>query len=46
MLEGSFGADEVAIGIFCLTASGLLLWLLYSTSYHIDDVYVIIIRDH
>lgn len=40
LIEGEKGAGEIAIVIFCLIISGMLLWILYGTSYTIDKKYI------
>lgn len=40
LINGEINAAGIAIVIFCLVFSGLLLWLLYGTWYIIDDKYI------
>lgn len=40
LIEGVTGPGEIAIVIFCLIVSGMLLWILYGTWYTIDKKYI------
>lgn len=40
LLKKEVSAGDIAIVIFCLAISGLLLWILYGTWYKIDDTQI------